>query len=623
VVPSRRRLDVTVDLRNDGWSDARDVGVRIAASHACLDAGSILVDDVPAARTSRRHARRDGATALGSLRRDGDATIVDVALIPARGNLRIAFVAAPFAASSEGAFTVSVGGRTVEAPYAVPQVREVRMRPIEMPQRVSPGESAAYVVRVANAGDADENVMVAVAASAAAGRSGPAECAIRPGSFVDVSLEVDVPEDVGDGDAFRPVITAFDSTGERARVCATSVARHRTSLDAGAEPKLDDDDERPIRALVHTALRAPSTALAGAPIGISLDLDVEDAADAIAIRTDPPQGTRYVPGSARLDDRALLDRTGSPDASSPLEGEGLTLRAVPAGTRVTLEWSLLTDPATDGATVDVTAVVEVDGDSHVVAPAGVELRARDPFVARPAGMRYHVEACSLGPARAHVDETAASPAPLELDRERPYEVDPAEVAAAPATLTMRLTRARIDEVGRLLHGARGRGLVAHLFALRLFFPDGIEPPDAVAAAQLDALNAALRDVYDRLFVQLRIPGFAACADDLEDPALRAALVVFSDRLGGAGFADVPFGAPAALRALVGLRPARCDDDPALAAAISRYAQLVDGVLAEYEGLSLELFDDALARRDDSALDEARDTVLAALRAHLVTAQIAC
>ncbi|MEA2687600.1 MAG: hypothetical protein QOD51_207, partial [Candidatus Eremiobacteraeota bacterium] len=88
-------------------------------------------------------------------------------------------------------------------------------------------------------------------------------------------------------------------------------------------------------------------------------------------------------------------------------------------------------------------------------------------------------------------------------------------------------------------------------------------------------------------------------------------------------ADAPYGAPAVLRALVALLPSSCDDDPALATALRRYASLLDAVLSRYEDLPLELFDDALARCADAVLDDARDGILTALREHVPVAPVAC
>ena len=95
---------------------------------------------------------------------------------------------------------------------------------------------------------------------------------------------------------------------------------------------------------------------------------------------------------------------------------------------------------------------------------------------------------------------------------------------------MRLDGERLDEIVRLLGGAAGRGLIPHVLALRAFFPDVDPSGDPLVAAALDDVRFALRDVLDRLFVKLRIPGFDVATDDLEDVPLRRAMTGFFQRL---------------------------------------------------------------------------------------------
>ena len=200
----------------------------------------------------------------------------------------------------------------------------------------------------------------------------------------------------------------------------------------------------------------------------------------------------------------------------------------------------------------------------------------------------------------------------------------------PMEFSIRFDDARLDEIGRLLHGLRAAGLVGHLFALRLFFPDACVACDAGVDAALGVVRDRLRDVFDRLFVKLRIPGYAVCSDDLEDAALRAAIVALLEQLDvgiddgvPAAFAAAPFGAPAVLRAMTALLPAQCDGDPRLAASLARHAALLDDALRRYEGVPLELFDEALAHRSEPALDAARADLVDALQPHLIGAEIAC
>jgi hypothetical protein len=226
----------------------------------------------------------------------------------------------------------------------------------------------------------------------------------------------------------------------------------------------------------------------------------------------------------------------------------------------------------------------------------------------------------------------ATTASAALTPSAPEPVPPGPLGAVcdPVAFTLRLDAARRAEIERLATALRSDGLVGHLFALRLFFPEPCARCDARLAAALRALDETLRDVYDRLFVKLRIPGFIVCADDLEDAALRAAIVAVLQRLDEPvhdglppAFENAPLGAPASLRAMVALVPARCDDDPLLGACIAHHAALLDDALSRYEGVPLELFDDALAHRSEPALDEARARLIAALQQAPAAMPIPC
>jgi hypothetical protein len=386
-------------------------------------------------------------------------------------------------------------------------------------------------------------------------------------------------------------------------------------------------------------------------------------------------GAIYVPGSTALDARSLLDRAGA----SPLAGGGLSLRGIPAGTRVTAAWTLLADPAACDEALVVEAALDVDGEERACPAIAVHVRGREAFAAQPAGLAYHVDAC--------VVESVAAPAALAEPESGPRAAVTAGVSAfaeaieapfvaraagdaftgdtrtagtftadmfTPDTFTgdaftfgLELDGERLDEIARLLGGAGGRGLISHVLALRAFFPDDDPSGDPLVGAALDDVRCALRDVLDRLFVKLRIPGFDVATGDVEDAPLRRAMTFFErlldapvvqgrcgsratvritrERAGEllAVLGGAPYGSPAALRALVALLPTRCESDPLLSAALARYACALDDSMSRYEGVPLELFDDALARACDRGLDDARAALAVALRSRTAFAGAPC
>jgi hypothetical protein len=320
----------------------------------------------------------------------------------------------------------------------------------------------------------------------------------------------------------------------------------------------------------------------------------------------------------------------------------------------------------------------VDGQQRPCPPVVVRVRGRDAFAPQPAGLRYHVDACVVEPTAVVADLAAelaatesvadalacdasagtATPsdpfaafeAPEDTSAMLPSAVLPFALSPSDDAFTfgLPLGEERIDEAARLLDGAPGGGLVAHALALRVFFPQFETSGDPAVAAALDGVRGGLRDLFDRLFVKLRIPGFAVASDDLDDVALRGAMIGLFDLLRTAragddrgdgatvriararasellaAFAHAPYGAPAVLRALVALMPVRCDGDPLLSAALARYACALGDAVARYDGVPLEIFDDALARASDRALDEARAALAVALRSRCAPfAELSC
>jgi hypothetical protein len=91
--------------------------------------------------------------------------------------------------------------------------------------------------------------------------------------------------------------------------------------------------------------------------------------------------------------------------------------------------------------------------------------------------------------------------------------------------------------------------------------------------------------------------------------------------------DAAYGAPTIFRTLAALLPRSAElhdsHDALLGEAVSRYVAAVDDALARFENVPLELFEDALTRGSDRALDEARAEMLEALHARIAPAAAAC
>ncbi|HEY6235736.1 MAG TPA: hypothetical protein VIW69_11600, partial [Candidatus Elarobacter sp.] len=443
--PSRRSVDVAVDVRNDGWVDARDVRVRIAlpAPVRVVD-GSMFVDGVPvAARGGRRGC---GDAAFARVERSGGAHVV-VVPVTARSTVRIAFAAAFPGGCAGGTVVAGAGAHEVAVPFVPELVRDVRMRLIETPRVVAPGDDVRVVVEVVNAGDLAEELFFCMTGAGVVVAPEAVSRTVAPGSVAVVELAVRAHDSVPDDGSLDVSVVVCDAECERARAAFAVSVRSRIASSED-EPFAFDAERTP--ATVHAALHGPDDVASGAPFAIRLDLDVEDAVEMIAVRVLEVAGARYVPGSTSLDGRFLLDRAGV----SPLAGDGLSLRGIPGGTRVTAACTLLADSAACDEALIVEAVLDVDGEQRSCPPVAVHVRGRDAFAAQPAGLAYHVDACvieSLPPASEAAPAERAAAIVVETPHVLvvPEMVEPARVGAAADdafTFWLRLDDERLDEV---------------------------------------------------------------------------------------------------------------------------------------------------------------------------------
>jgi hypothetical protein len=614
VRPLRRRAEVSVDLRNDGWAHAHDACVHIALPAGLrLAEESIEIDGVAVVAA---RARRAMPAAVARLLRQAGTHALVIALLPARSTTRVCFTANHAGDYDGGTLGVRIEEHEAELDYRAAQYRDVRVDALDVPPGVAPGETVTIRARIVNAGEHVERLGVALTRGGLM-EAQPAERTLEAGACAVVDLPLSIGAAAGDGLRLPFTAIVSDAFGERARADLAVTVREPVASTNEADDGTDTLAGR-IIPTVHAALRAADDAVAGAPLAVQLDVDVEDALERLTIRLPELAAARYIAGSTSVGGFAILDGA----VSSPLHGAGLTLRAIPGATRVTVAWSLMVDAA---FLESFAIAVELDADGNPCAPEPLTIRVRGAgaFATRPAELPYHVDACAL-PARAGTLQIAASDEPPVLDEPEPDEPAPQSWPDLSAPV-MQSQTPRWDEVARLLHGVRCGGLVPHVLAVRALYPEPPRTADAATAAR-DGVGHAVRDVFDRLFVKLRIPGFVVGADDLEDGRLRRALLalVDPDRTNAryATIADAPLGAPAVLRALLATIPPP-ESGTSLDAAVDDYLRALDQMLASYEALPLELFDDALARGRDAALDDARATLMALIDERVARRPVAC
>ena len=641
VTSTRRRVDVAFAVRNDGWAEARDVRVAVHVPSALrtID-GSVLVDGVPAARGSRPSA------AVARVEREPGGCGVAIASVRARSRVPVHLSLCTPVGGASGEIVIALGEHVERSAFATPRGDGIGVHVVDAPAMVQPGACARVGVVLTN--DGDEPVTLACGPDAKA-------ATVAPCSIARMELDLPIPDHAADGE-FACEIVANDAAGERARATWYVHVRRRERAAAAVVAEPSDADDGAAHARVAATLRAPERIGAATSFTARLDIDVHDAAERVRIRAPIPDDARYALGSCRLDGIGLADRAAGDDGveACPLAGPGVELCAVGAGTRIAVEWSLSAmDAVSDETSVTVRAELTVDDRACEPIVHAVRVLPRAMLAVRSSRLPFYVVGCGLVDVRdgdAAPPDDAASPATGSAaaswpvpDAVRDDDVavgaaddvhaiaDMAAFAAVQAGVVpgangcaamLRLDDERIDVVRRLHLALRGDGLVAHLFAIRLFFPDACDARDP-HAPRFGAVRAALDETFDRLSVKLRIPGFDVCADDIDGASLRVAVDQLFAALGTPSprAVDAPCGSPAVLRALLGLLDAPCEEDPRLSTAIAAHVRALDGALARYDGLPLEVFDDALARGGGVALDEARRRVLDALRPYLI--RVAC
>ena len=685
VVADRGRVELVAEIRNDGWADALDVAVAIAlAPEMRVADGSLVVDDV---RYALR-ARRSSAAAGVRITRARSPIQLCLARVPARDVARVALTLACAPGAPPAAVTLSAGQRTATALIASPAIRDIRLRLVEAPAWIEPSGSARLVVEVFNAGERAHTLGLAFDCAEAAAESVRVDAS--PRTLRGAELVVRIPRATQGRDTLRGTIVATDGdescarldialplrdriwlaldgpptiSGGRAeyaiRNAGPTIARDlRTnfedamiSLEAlppGAVTTLMVDEAAAQRggvlyagereALVlppadcarrpdlAAAFEVPPEVVCGAVVPVRLTIAAHEAIDALDVRALETACT-YVPGSTTIDGRTVAES----DAPTHLV-RGLRLRGIDAGVRIALGWSLLVTEVPAGGAFEVNVSLRFHGERRDVTSDRVAVREREPYLGGWEGAGYVVDALP-----ADRDPAWNAPPPARQHAEAPA----LQAVVAPASdddgFTFAFRSDWHDAARRLLQGGEDDGLLRHILALRALFPDREFPPDGELASALAGARTALRDVFDRAFVKMRIPGFPVAAEDIEDSPLRLALTALFEAVATAPRCDdeapagsvfvrldrrsaraasgvlttAPYGAPAALRTLTLLVPAESCEDAA-ATAIARYMRALDAALKACTELPLEAFDRALGSGRYPELDAARTALVAAI-----------
>lgn len=543
------------------------------------------------------------------------------------------------------------------------------------------GAAAAFVARhtmPAELGDGDTTAIVVVATGEDGAQLAATDFAVRsidrPWIAIDdVVLErgqtrvtirnvgATTARDVRiDGEA--PIVVAALAPGETFDIMVDPAVARRASLaghDGRVVPIGWDDQAAPVA--VAAQLTAADHARSGERLDVRLRITGGGAVQTLRIRPRRHSAAVYVAGSTTVNGHAVVDGLDGPPLFT---GDGISLHDIPAGTFVEVSWSLL--PRTPGELI-VAVDVDANGLAIEVLPATVTIADAPPFGARPNALPFHIDAATVGDfsiTAPYSGEPGAlpilTPAMTGIDAlpAAPESADPAAFTLAPdaggaqdatarftavdgpaLTTSLTLDTARAAAIVRVMRGARGTGLISHVPSLAVLFPMTIVSGDSQLDATFAGAAEAIRGVYERLFVKLRIPGYGVTSADLEDAATRRDLLALLDRIGAstdaqpnatvrgdlharidrsrvaavrAQLANAPLGGPVTLAAVAALLPRYGASEAA--AAVGAYVGELTNAFEGACALPASAFAAYLTAERLPALDNARALAIAVLNA---------
>jgi hypothetical protein len=442
-------------------------------------------------------------------------------------------------------------------------------------------------------------------------------------------------------------------------VVAPSVARAASlvSHDGRTVPIGWDDQAAPVA--VTAQLVAATTARSGERLDVRLRITGAGAVQTLRVRPRAHAAAVYVGGSTTVNGHAVVDGIEGPPLFTR---DGLALHDIPAGTFVEIAWSLL--PRTPGELI-VATDVEANGVAVYGEALNVTIADAPPFGARPNALPFHIDAPTVGDfsvtapfaGEPAVLPVAAAPTGIDALPAAPDPSDPGAWTLAPPDVPAEDTSAfpvtggavvawlTLDAVHsaaivRVLRGARGAGMISHVPSLAVLFPNAIASGEASLDAAFAGASEAIRGMYERLFVKLRIPGYGVTPADLEDAATRTELLALLERIGTssdpsdaldtradvyvrvdrnrvraarASLAQAPLGGPYTLAAIAALLPRFGTGDAAVV--VGAYASELATTFDAACAFSHDEFAAYLTSQGSPDLDNARAVAVAVLDAH--------
>ena len=277
---------------------------------------------------------------------------------------------------------------------------------------------------------------------------------------------------------------------------------------------------------------------------IRLRNDGDGPADRLTVRVVATNLAVYVPASTTINGMTVPDDSGS---SQLWSARGLVLADVNPNVDLRIRWEMMVmAPLAAGTALDTRAILEWgEGTTFAIAAPTVRVQAQPALSESTAGTPISI--ARIFP----VEERVVEPPPLP--EPEPVVQAPAVVPAAEAppraitelvetitaarapepeqreelptpVLFIDLSAERLANTLRMLERSNSAGgLVQHLFALRLLFPEHAQDAPPSVDATFATASRTLRAPLEKLFVRLRMPRLTITGKDLEDRESRDAL----------------------------------------------------------------------------------------------------
>jgi uncharacterized repeat protein (TIGR01451 family) len=293
---------------------------------------------------------------------------------------------------------------------------------------------------------------------------------------------------------------------------------------------------------------------------IRLRNDGDGPADRLTVRVVATNLAVYMPSSTTINGLAIADDSGS---SQLWSARGLVLADVNPNVDLRIRWEMMVmAPLAAGTALDTRAILEWgEGTTFAVAAPTVRVQAQPSLSESTAGTPLSI--ARIFPVEKPVAELPSLPEPEPTVEAAPQvpvrEAAPRAITelvesitvaqdvvapfpspsiAAPEdrvevpVLYLDFTPDRLSNTLRMLErSSSAGGLVQHLFAVRLFFPEHAQDAPASVDETFASANRALRAPLEKLFVRLRMPRLTITGKDLEDRESREALRDVVENLG--------------------------------------------------------------------------------------------